>query len=377
MTAQMDVTGFFIIRVRKNKTDGLFRWYLKHQTTHNGKTVEIAVSKDRLHLFGFNQSMTVLEVKERVKRLNRERTIKGASGQIRAANRAEEGVRTNETFFPQDRINEFLVYLEEKTHGTEYRFKKVLSHFAAAQELILDTKLFPNEYAYRASKIYKWFVKRKYSLDYTRSILRVLNLWGLFEARRQGQFFEPILNPKGVIRANINQAQRTKEGRRTESAPMTVEVLIKLKDGLGEKRYNWMYVSFYLGLRPSEVDVLSREGVTTEEVEGVIVLLVDQPKLSGLDIEKRMKRIPLILEEQIVALKLLKERRVERPRAKQLKLLLKGNYSTYSGRKGFTDLMLSRGQLLEDISLWMGHSSIERTWRSYKNKRKVKWTKVG
>ena len=32
--------------------------------------------------------------------------------------------------------------------------------------------------------------------------------------------------------------------------------------------------------------------------------------------------------------------------------------------------MLSKGNTLENISIWMGHSTINRTWQSYKNRRK-------
>jgi hypothetical protein len=42
----------------------------------------------------------------------------------------------------------------------------------------------------------------------------------------------------------------------------------------------------------------------------------------------------------------------------------------YAGRKGFTDLMLAKGHSLENISVWMGHSTLERTWKSYKNRRR-------
>jgi hypothetical protein len=42
----------------------------------------------------------------------------------------------------------------------------------------------------------------------------------------------------------------------------------------------------------------------------------------------------------------------------------------YEGRKGFSDLMLSRGQALENISIWMGHSPLDRTWRSFKQRRR-------
>jgi integrase len=49
----------------------------------------------------------------------------------------------------------------------------------------------------------------------------------------------------------------------------------------------------------------------------------------------------------------------------------------YGGRKGFQDLMLNRGQKLEDISAWMGHQSIEMTWKRYRNRKRVKVTKAG
>ena len=38
--------------------------------------------------------------------------------------------------------------------------------------------------------------------------------------------------------------------------------------------------------------------------------------------------------------------------------------------KGFVDLMLSKGHELENISVWMGHSTLDRTWKSYKQRTK-------
>jgi hypothetical protein len=32
--------------------------------------------------------------------------------------------------------------------------------------------------------------------------------------------------------------------------------------------------------------------------------------------------------------------------------------------------MLSKGQSFENISVWMGHSTLNRTWSSYKQRRK-------
>jgi integrase len=52
-----------------------------------------------------------------------------------------------------------------------------------------------------------------------------------------------------------------------------------------------------------------------------------------------------------------------------MKKLFGPNTTLYGGRKGFTDLMLANDQDFVHISQWMGHSSIERTWKNYKSKR--------
>lgn len=77
-----------------------------------------------------------------------------------------------------------------------------------------------------------------------------------------------------------------------------------------------------------------------------------------------------------MALGFIENSKLQRPCLKTLKKYLKDQkISLYGGRKGFTDLMLSYGQKIEDISVWMGHTSIEVTWRYYKNKLKVSFTK--
>lgn len=369
----MNNSGTFIIRVRKNK-DGTFRWYLKFQVSEKGDTKEVAVLVNQYHEFGLSKSMTVLEAKDRVKRLNRERRI-DSNSKINSARRSADIIQTHDVLFPKEFLSEFLIQLEERTHGTEYRFKKVCSHFVTAQKMIIETRLFPKDYAYRANKIYKWLVQKKYSADYSNSIIRVLNIWGKFIARKQGQFFESVPNPRGIIRANIIKSQKTQSGRRPVCLPLNEILLGKLKDKLPSEFYFWIYISFYLGLRPLEVDSL-KEGVEIEHFQDTDILIVDQPKLSGISEEERIKRIPLILEEQKNILFIINNKQFIRPRAKHLRRVLGDNYDLYTGRKGFTDLMLQRGQSLEDISQWLGHKSIDRTWRSYKNKQRVSWKKV-
>jgi integrase len=48
----------------------------------------------------------------------------------------------------------------------------------------------------------------------------------------------------------------------------------------------------------------------------------------------------------------------------------------YGGRKGFVDLMLSLGQNLENVSIWLGHKDISTTWEHYKDRDTLSFTPV-
>jgi hypothetical protein len=47
--------------------------------------------------------------------------------------------------------------------------------------------------------------------------------------------------------------------------------------------------------------------------------------------------------------------------SKAIKAKKEWDIDLYGGRKGFTDLMLSKGNTIENISIWMGHSTLDRT----------------
>ncbi len=70
-----------------------------------------------------------------------------------------------------------------------------------------------------------------------------------------------------------------------------------------------------------------------------------------------------------ISLRIIQSGNFKRPIAKTMRQYFGYGTNLYGGRKGFSDLMLSKGQSLHNISIWMGHSSLERTWRSYKNRR--------
>jgi hypothetical protein len=106
-------------------------------------------------------------------------------------------------------------------------------------------------------------------------------------------------------------------------------------------------------------------------LNGKMVLWIYQTKLTSLPPQLRWKLIPIILPEQEVALEIIRTRMFKRPNVKIVKKYFGPDTTLYGGRKGFTDLMLTYQQDFIHISQWMGHSSIERTWRNYKSKKIV------
>ena len=140
----------------------------------------------------------------------------------------------------------------------------------------------------------------------------------------------------------------------------------------------WIYLSVWLGLRPKEVDQLLREAMSRIETLpcGTQAVWVYQTKLTSIPHDRRWKPIPLIFKEQKCIARLITKREFERPLGKTIKRYFGERTTLYGGRKGFTDLMLGRGQRLEDISQWLGHRSIERTWRNYKDQRILHFQRV-
>ncbi len=149
---------------------------------------------------------------------------------------------------------------------------------------------------------------------------------------------------------------------------------------LPEGQYEYVHATFYFGLRPSELDSILKDksNFKITASSGVKVLNVNQSKLSSIAEDKRWKGIPAILPEQLEAIKNLQSGKIKKPLLKTIKKILTDHptIGLYSGRKGFTDLMLSYNQTLEDISAWMGHKSIDRTWKHYKNKKAVTFTPI-
>ena len=128
----------------------------------------------------------------------------------------------------------------------------------------------------------------------------------------------------------------------------------------------------WFGLRPTEVDSLHKKESWRIEVlpTGRKVLWVYQTKIIGVPPEDRWKPIPLLFDEQHFALRIIEADNFKRPLTQTMRRYFGPGITLYAGRKGFSDLMLSKNQSFENISVWMGHASFQRTWKSYKQRRK-------
>ncbi|MFZ4403324.1 MAG: hypothetical protein ACOYOK_04410, partial [Pseudobdellovibrionaceae bacterium] len=80
-----------------------------------------------------------------------------------------------------------------------------------------------------------------------------------------------------------------------------------------------------------------------------------------------------LFDQQAQALDMIKSGEFKRPLTKTIHLHISERHNNYGGRKGFMDLMLSLGQKFENISVWLGHTTLDRSLRNYKNKQIVNY----
>lgn len=354
------------VRVKPNST----KWRL---VTVGGRK-ERKVSTLAYPELGFSAAMSVEDAKEQAKRLNHLQATrrKEQSAQIRAAERYEDLAKVQNSIIPEELNSLFLAQMSEDFFGSKSSLRKQVIVWKKCQEVVTTLKLQPQDYYVNKKAIYKLFVDQKLSLSYVEKILKVLNLWGDFYSRRVQSYFRNIPMPTGIIRETIREASTaTGLGAR----PLTVDVLANLNGKLPVGQWEWLRASLWLGLRPIELDLMANTPPETYKVKGVVVLSVYQSKLVGVSKKDRYKQIPLIFEEQRKALSDILTGVIKKPLSKTINKYVSdfGGYSLYSGRKGFVDLMLSLGQTLENISMWMGHTTLDRTWRHYKDRQKVNW----
>jgi hypothetical protein len=339
-----------------------------------------ALSKGDWASVGFSPSMSFEEAQARMRQLNSSLELKRIElrrNKIHA--RIKEETLAHNAFLGERDVAEF-----ENDHLLG-RFAnnakdKTASYWKRAKAILAELRIEPHDWAYRKEAFYDAFAKHQFSPAYVQKLLFVLNRWGAFISRKHQKFFDPIPAPRGKERIRIANQNAKKENRRgnKESEPLTPGALDKERGNLKPEQYNWLYLSVWFGLRPYEVDFLKDPTKYRIEREaGVQVLWVYQSKLEvAVEEKKRWKPIPCFLPQQKEGLKIIEAGDFEAPLTKTLVTRFGAGVGKYAGRKGFTDLMLDKGQAFEDISIWMGHTRIDRTWNSYKDKQRVRFKKA-
>lgn len=335
------------------------------------------ISKDRWSSLGFHQSMTVDEVQARARQLNAQLQLKRQEEVVQKIKIKEADFQLrNTSALPEIFVAEFEQrFIQSKLPIPENKKKSRTTQrftaWRAAQRIIVEIGLEPTSWFYHQDKFYEIFFQKKFSVGYAGTILIYINLWGNFITRKLCQPYYPVRKPKGYERQRIIESSYTKPYRKKASESITPEHLINIVNKINTKDFNWLFVSVWLGLRPQEIDNLHDN--TTWKMEtlptGRKLLWVFQTKIIALPSEDRWKPIPILFDEQHFALKIISDKTFKRPLTKTIRKHIGNGHDCYGGRKGFVDLMLSKNQTLENISIWMGHSTLNRTWRSYKNKR--------
>jgi hypothetical protein len=340
----------------------------------NGKPSQASVPKTAWAALGFTDSMAIDEAKARAKNLNQLNSIKRKE-QLKIqsiAERVERDRLHHSAFIPKALNEAFLKWLGDNIAGSEAHMTRVRFMWETAKKIAIQLELTPEQYAPNKKRIYAYFAAQEYSLDYTQKVIRVMNMYGEYASRLIGKFFEKVPSPHGHDRELINDSYFDSDTYFGPSEPLTDAWLKAKQDKLRAENYNWLHCTLWLGLRPSELDMIFEEPSRWRVEEGEpSVLWVYQKKLSSKPRHLRWKPIPLLYPEQLKALEIIRQTRAAKPLTKTLKACFGKQVTLYAGRKGFTDLMLEKGQGLEDIAQWMGHSSIEMTWTRYKNKRRV------
>lgn len=333
---------------------------------------------------GFVASMTFDEACKRKDQLNAQGHVQRNEVKRGAiAKRIDREEQVLDAYLDKGDVKEFedsILFVSLEANEFTKR-NKLDSHWRRARRILVELKLEPQDWDYQKKRFYEIFTRSKISPDYAKKIIGILNLWGRFHCRKYGKYFEPLGSPTGRDKERIADAYYDKAGQGRVSDPITPQILEHKKSVLKPEWYAWFYLSIWFGLRPFEVDALLKPtGSRTWHVgveNGTPYLAVYQTKLVGIPRDKRTKKIPCILPEQVYGLKVIEQGKFKRPsHSRHVQRHFGENVTLYGGRKGFQQLMRSYGQALEDIATWMGHQSIEQTWRSYKDKQALNFTPV-
>jgi hypothetical protein len=348
-------------------------WRLGIQVWEDGKQKDIHVPESRFREYGILPSMTWEEVRDRVKQLNSQEALKRrAARRQKVDERLKEEALFHSAFLPEAEVAAF----ERDELYRRKHDKKLVSHWKVAKDILCALKLDPSDWEYHRTRFYDLFAEKAYSVSYVQKLIPVINNWGYYQARKHRLPFLPLPYPAGREREAINDAYFEKAPAGNAPAPLTPKMLLTAKERFPLDQYNWLYVSVWFGLRPEEVNnIIKGKHFEIRKIGADMVLAVYQTKLTSLNRDDRWKLIPVTCKEQGKGIEIIKSGSMRPPLSRILAAEFGPRVGLRSGRKNFTDMMLDLGHPLEDISAWLGHTSIQRTWKNYRDRQKLRFTK--
>ena len=352
--------------------------YLEYR--EGGEKKQKFVPKHLWHNYGLPLTGTYEEVKAKVSQINSERH--DLRKEINAAKRFETTSKVVR-FFPEAMAKSFWDEFIGDNRGSDAHKQKLHTQFMTIQRLIIGLQLYPEGYKAKERRFVTTFIENRYSLNYSKNLVKMINLWGDWYCKQFTKRYEPIRIGSAFDKAAISRAQAKKVGKdsfrgvRIESDPLTWANLLQHKGKLSEGEFNYMALSVWFGLRPHEIDCLiDLASWRVEEVKGLQVLWVYQSKLITVDEKKKWKCIPCIMPEQTELIPLIEAGLISKPSYKKVRVTFGGKISLYGGRKNFISMMRDLGQDYIDISAWLGHQSTETTYKHYTDKQEVRWSPV-
>lgn len=284
-------------------------------------------------------------------------------------------------YLPKGLYADFLRWLKTRRLWDDLP-KKEVSHLRCMRRMVLDLDICPSTWPQDPGKVYGWFKTKKLSLSYIEKILPLLNEYGYFYCAEMKKPFMPLRAPWGDIARRIEDSNlEWRNGKQSASKPTNPAHLHKLEHW-PDDNLRWMRLSIFFGFRPSEIDDLTEKNRNrvwhiAQDIHGTYVLHFYQRKLIRIERERRWKRIPCILPEQItLIMELEKDLPIKRPYTHYLKKHLGEGFGLYGGRKNFEKMMREKGQDFRNISRWLGHQDVNRTEKNYREMEIVEYSPV-
>ena len=355
------------VKKRYARNDGSLVWRILYVTHTTNKRLHRNISKSEWPAIGFTASMTYEEAKERAKQLSSQAWLKIQEDKRNIIQRRlKEEDKIICSWLPSQLCERFEteVLKNKVCWGEDNRhYKQLLVYWRTTKRIVKAVNLEPCEWNDSRNLIYAFFKKNKWSVSYAQKVIRVLNLYGKFYGKNLNKFYDEVPKPTGEASAKIHEAFFGKRPQGLTSAPLTWDLLRRAKSNLSPENFNWLYLSLWLGLRPSEINSLKYK---IETHNNTTVLAVFQHKLVRLPIDQRWKFIPILFQEQEEAIRIIKTVNYKTPSLSVVKKYINDQTTLRGGRKGFIALMYERGQFPKHVAYrWLGHKNMRTTDNFY------------